>query len=204
MVDGWQAAEAFVERILEQRDEIEVDIDGVVIKVNDFEQQSALGFVSRAPRWAIARKFPAQEEVTTLLGVDFRVGRTGAITPVARLQPVFVGGVTVSNATLHNADEIARLDARVGDQVIVRRAGDVIPQIVKVLDDRRGSELPNVVFPDVCPDCGVTLTRDLDEVAIRCENSLLAPHSKRQPSSILCPVKLWISMVSVKTSAPAI
>ena len=179
VVEGWQAAEAFVVRILEQRDQIEVDIDGVVVKVNDFEQQSVLGFVARAPRWAIARKFPAQEEVTTLLGVDFRVGRTGAITPVARLQPVFVGGVTVSNATLHNANEIARLDARVGDQVIVRRAGDVIPQIVKVLDDRRGSELPNVVFPDVCPDCSATLTRDLDEAAIRCENSLACPAQQK-------------------------
>jgi DNA ligase (NAD+) len=179
VVDGWQAAEAFVERILEQRDEIEVDIDGVVIKVNDFEQQSALGFVSRAPRWAIARKFPAQEEVTTLLGVDFQVGRTGAITPVARLQPVFVGGVTVSNATLHNADEIARLDVRIGDQVIVRRAGDVIPQIVKALDDRREGHLPKVTFPDECPDCSAALTRDLDEAAIRCENSLACPAQQK-------------------------
>ena len=179
VVDGWQAAEAFVEHILQQRDEIEVDIDGVVIKVNDFEQQSALGFVSRAPRWAIARKFPAQEEVTTLLGVDFQVGRTGAITPVARLQPVFVGGVTVSNATLHNADEIARLDVRIGDQVIVRRAGDVIPQIVKALDDRREGDLPKVTFPDKCPDCSAPLTRDLDEAAIRCENSLACPAQQK-------------------------
>ena len=179
VVDGWQAAEAFVDRILEQRNEIEVDIDGVVIKVNDFEQQSALGFVSRAPRWAIARKFPAQEEVTTLLGVDFQVGRTGAITPVARLQPVFVGGVTVSNATLHNADEIARLDVRIGDQVIVRRAGDVIPQIVKALDDRREGDLAKVAFPHECPDCSAALTRDLNEAAIRCENSLACPAQQK-------------------------
>jgi len=179
VVDGWQAAESFVDRILEQRDEIEVDIDGVVIKVNDFEQQSALGFVSRAPRWAIARKFPAQEEVTKLLGVDFQVGRTGAITPVARLQPVFVGGVTVSNATLHNADEIARLDVRIGDDVIVRRAGDVIPQIVKALDDRREGDLPKVAFPNECPDCSAALTRDLNEAAIRCENSLACPAQQK-------------------------
>ena len=179
VVDGWQAAESFVDRILEQRDEIEVDIDGVVIKVNDFEQQSALGFVSRAPRWAIARKFPAQEEVTKLLGVDFQVGRTGAITPVARLQPVFVGGVTVSNATLHNADEIARLDVRIGDHVIVRRAGDVIPQIVKALDDRREGDLPKVAFPNECPDCSAALTRDLNEAAIRCENSLACPAQQK-------------------------
>ena len=179
VVEGWEAAEAFVARILAKRDQIEVDIDGVVIKVNDFEQQSTLGFVARAPRWAIARKFPAQEEVTTLLGVDFQVGRTGAITPVARLQPVFVGGVTVSNATLHNADEIARLDVRIGDQVIVRRAGDVIPQIVKALDDRRTGELTKVVFPDACPDCNTTLTRDLDEAAIRCENALACPAQQK-------------------------
>jgi len=176
---GWEAAEDYVARILEQRDNIGVDIDGVVIKVDSYEQQQSLGFVARAPRWAIARKFPAQEEVTRLLGVDFQVGRTGAVTPVARLEPVFVGGVTVSNATLHNADEIARLDVRVGDEVIVRRAGDVIPQVVRALADRRTTSLQKIAFPANCPDCDSTLTRDLEEAAVRCENAAGCPAQQK-------------------------
>lgn len=176
---GWEEAEGYVRRILEQRDAIGVDIDGVVIKVDSYEQQQVLGFVARAPRWAIARKFPAQEEVTRLVGVDFQVGRTGAVTPVARLEPVFVGGVTVSNATLHNADEIARLDVRIDDEVIVRRAGDVIPQIVRALHDRRTESLQQITFPTTCPDCHSTLTRDLEEAAVRCENATGCPAQQK-------------------------
>ena len=178
-VQGWVAAEHYVERILAQRDAMDVDIDGVVVKVDDFGQQQRLGFVARAPRWAVARKFPAQEEVTTLLGIDYQVGRTGAITPVARLKPVFVGGVTVSNATLHNVDEMARLDIRIGDEVIVRRAGDVIPQIVRSLVDRRVGNPETVIFPSQCPDCSTPLTRDLDEAAIRCDNRTGCPAQQK-------------------------
>ena len=179
VVTGWREAENYVASILAQRDDGDVDIDGVVVKVDDFSQQNALGYVARAPRWAIARKFPAQEEVTTLLAIDFQVGRTGAITPVARLKPVFVGGVTVSNATLHNADEIARLDVRVGDQVIVRRAGDVIPQIVKVLVERRSGDPTPVVYPTKCPDCSSSLIRDVEEAVTRCDNSMACPAQQK-------------------------
>ena len=171
-VSDWQAAEAYVAGILAQRADIEVDIDGVVIKVDSMTLQESLGAVSRAPRWAIARKFPAQEETTRLLAVDFQVGRTGAITPVARLEPVFVGGVTVSNATLHNADEIARLGVQVGDYVVVRRAGDVIPQVVKALTERRDGSEVEPVFPSVCPVCFSPVVGDEDEAVQRCDNPL--------------------------------
>ncbi|KAA2286143.1 NAD-dependent DNA ligase LigA [Arenimonas fontis] len=151
---------AYFRAVGERRDSLPYDIDGVVYKLDRYDQQKAMGFVSRAPRWAIAHKFPAQEQLTTVEAIEVQVGRTGALTPVARLAPVQVGGVTVTNATLHNADQIARLDVRVGDTVIVRRAGDVIPEVVRVVEerrprDRRGRPLhPPYEFPDRCPACG--------------------------------------------------
>jgi DNA ligase (NAD+) len=170
-VVGIEACEVYYEQMAAQRDALPFDIDGIVYKVNSLEQQDRLGFISRAPRWAIARKFPAQEVSTRLLGVDFQVGRTGVITPVARLEPVFVAGVTVSNATLHNIDEIERLGVSIGDVVVVRRAGDVIPQIVSVVRDDTGNEVSvrePIVFPAQCPACGAALAREAGETAIRC------------------------------------
>ena len=170
-VVGIEACEVYYEQMAVRRDALPFDIDGIVYKVNLLEQQERLGFISRAPRWAVARKFPAQEVSTRLLGVDFQVGRTGAITPVARLEPVFVAGVTVSNATLHNIDEIARLSVAIGDVVVVRRAGDVIPQIVSVVRDDTENDVEvrvPIVFPSQCPACGAALAREDGEAAIRC------------------------------------
>ena len=158
-VQGIAACEAYYERMEERRDKLGYDIDGIVYKVNDLALQQRLGFVAKAPRWAIARKFPAQEEMTQLLDVEFQVGRTGALTPVARLAPVFVGGVTVSNATLHNGDEIARLGICIGDTVIIRRAGDVIPKVAAVVIDRRPADARPIVFPENCPVCQSSVAR---------------------------------------------
>ena len=166
---GIEACEVYYEQMAAQRDDLPFDIDGIVFKVNSLEQQDRLGFISRAPRWAVSRKFPAQEVSTRLLGVDFQVGRTGAITPVARLEPIFVAGVTVSNATLHNIDEIERLGVAIGDVVVVRRAGDVIPQIVSVVREEADlGEREPIVFPSRCPACGAAVERAAGEAAIRC------------------------------------
>lgn len=172
-VKGVQGCLEYYDKLATERDELSYDIDGIVYKVDSITQQNKLGFVARAPRWAIARKFPAQEEVTQILGVDFQVGRTGAITPVARLQPTFVGGVTVSNATLHNQDEIDRLGVKVNDWVVIRRAGDVIPQVVDVLNERRTGAEQEVEFPTKCPVCDSDIERVAGEAVQRCTGGLV-------------------------------
>lgn len=175
-----QQAIDFYRRIGEKRDALAYDIDGIVFKVNSRQLQSELGFISRAPRWAVAYKFPAQEESTTLLDVEFQVGRTGAVTPVARLQPVFVGGVTVSNATLHNRDEIQRLGLKIGDTVIVRRAGDVIPQIVQIIESKRPDNAREIIFPEHCPVCGSPVETVADEAVARCSGGLVCAAQRKE------------------------
>ncbi len=180
VVSGVDGCIHFYNALSERRASLDYDIDGIVYKVNDISLQKTLGFVARAPRWAIARKFPAQEEMTIVQAVDFQVGRTGAITPVARLEPVFVGGVTVSNATLHNMDEVARLDLHVGDTVIVRRAGDVIPQIVQVLPQRRPSNAQVVLLPTVCPVCSSPVEKSDNEAVARCSGGLICAAQRKE------------------------
>lgn len=167
-VENPEGCQKYYQKILDQRDRLPYEIDGVVFKIDDLLLQQRLGFVARAPRWAIAYKFPAQEQLTELISVDFQVGRTGAITPVARLKPVNVGGVMVSNATLHNLDEIERLDIREKDTVIVYRAGDVIPKIVSVVMEKRPGDARKVTVPEVCPACGAKVERIESEAILRC------------------------------------
>lgn len=177
---GLEGLLAYFRRIGRVRDTLPYDIDGVVYKLDHYDQQREMGFVSRAPRWALAHKYPAQEQATVLRAIEVQVGRTGAITPVARLEPVQVAGVTVTNATLHNADQIARLDVREGDTVIVRRAGDVIPEIVRVIEDRRPAGAKPWQMPSECPVCGSELVREEGAAAWRCSGGLACPAQRKE------------------------
>jgi len=179
MVPGYRGCVGFYEEILKKRDKLDYEMDGVVYKVNDLALQEELGFVSRAPRWAVAHKFPAQEAVTKVDRIEFQVGRTGALTPVAKLEPVFVGGVTVSNATLHNMDEVKRKDVRAGDKVIIRRAGDVIPEVVKTVLKAGAKRSKPVQAPAKCPECNSEVVRIDDEAVIRCSAGLFCPAQRK-------------------------
>ena len=180
LCNGTDEVLGFYRDIQNKRSALGYDIDGTVLKINDIALQEKLGFISKAPRWAIAYKFPAQEELTRLNDVEFQVGRTGAITPVAKLEPVFVAGVTVSNATLHNGDEIERLDIAIGDTVVIRRAGDVIPQIIGVLHDRRPADARPIVFPETCPVCDSAIVRIEGEAVARCTGGLFCAAQRKE------------------------
>lgn len=180
LCNGTDEVLAFYRDIQNKRSSLGYDIDGTVLKINEIALQNELGFISKAPRWAIAYKFPAQEELTVLNDVEFQVGRTGAITPVAKLEPVFVAGVTVSNATLHNGDEIARLDIAIGDTVVIRRAGDVIPQIIGVLHERRPSYAKSIIFPTNCPVCDSQIIRIEGEAVARCTGGLFCAAQRKE------------------------
>jgi len=180
VVTGADGLRSYYQKIGEKRDQLPYDIDGVVYKVNEFTQQNELGFVSRAPRWAIAHKFPAQEALTIVEDITVQVGRTGAITPVARLKPVFVGGVTVTNATLHNEDEVRRKDIHIGDTVSVRRAGDVIPEVVFAVTERRPANARRFEMPTACPECGSHILKQADEAVARCTGGLFCPAQRKQ------------------------
>ena len=180
LVQGVEGCLEYYATIGAKRAQLAYQIDGVVYKVDDIAAQRRLGFVSRAPRWAIAHKFPAQEETTIVREVEFNVGRTGALTPVAKLEPVFVGGVTVSNATLHNMDEVERKDVRVGDTVVIRRAGDVIPEVVRVVLERRPAQTAPVRLPERCPVCGSAVERLPDRAIARCTGGLFCPAQRKE------------------------
>jgi len=180
VVEGAAGCLDYYRRMGEKRPKLPYEIDGVVYKVNKLAQQRELGFVSRAPRWAIAHKFTAHEENTIVKDIEFQVGRTGALTPVARLEPVFVGGVTVSNATLHNMDEVERKDVRIGDTVVLRRAGDVIPEIVKVILERRPDSAKQIKLPAKCPVCKSDVEKVADEAVARCTGGLFCPAQRKE------------------------
>jgi DNA ligase (NAD+) len=180
VVQGTEGVLAYYRDIAARRAALPYDIDGVVYKVNELKLQERLGFVSRAPRFAVAHKFPAEEAVTEVLGIDVQVGRTGALTPVARLKPVFVGGVTVTNATLHNEDEVRRKDVHIGDFIVVRRAGDVIPEVVRVLRERRPPHVRAFHMPRHCPECGSAVVREEGEAVARCSGGLVCPAQRKQ------------------------